>query len=302
LGKTALAHRLTTWAAGNAHFADIAWETARRQQFAIWSGIIELPEPAPAMTFELLLDSIAIQLGYTELARMTLSQKKTQLRGILKRQPYLIVVDNLETAAHQDLLVPQLWELANPTRFLITSRHSLSHHPHVLCLTLNQLTEDDSLAFIRYEGRERGVAVIAEADEQRLRHIYAVTAGHPLAIKLVVGQARSLPLERALSHLRQASGQRASALYRFIYWQSWELLDDAARRVLLAMPTLATSGGYWENLLAVSDLAERDLERAVQDLVGMSLLDAGGTEEKRYMIHPLTYTFIMTDLLGEWRA
>ncbi len=300
LGKTALAHRLATWAAGSSQFADIAWETAQQQQFAVWSGMVELPAAVPALTYEALLDSIAVQLGYVELRRLPLQQKETHLRTILKGEPHLIVVDNLETAADHDALLPHLWQLANPTRFLITSRHSLSHHPHVRCLTLNQLSEADSLALIRHEGEERGVSAIAEAEESALRRIYAVTGGNPLAIKLVVGQARSLPLERALSRLGKARGQCVSDLYRFIYWRSWELLDDAARRVLLAMPALAASGGYWENLLAVSDLSEHDLERAVQDLVRMSLLDVSGTEEKRYTIHRLTYTFIMSDLLGEW--
>ena len=300
LGKTALAHQLAMWAAGSTHFADITWETAQQERFAIWSGVVELPEAAPALTYEALLDSIAVQLGYVKLARLPLPQKETQLRAIFKAEPHLMVVDNLETVTDHEALLPHLWKLANPTRFLITSRHSLGHHPHVLCLTLNQLSEADSLAFIRYEGEERGIAAIAKADERRLHRIYSITGGHPLAIKLVVGQARGLPLERALSRLSEATGRRASELYRFIYWRSWEMLDEAARRVLLAMPALAASGGYWENLVAVSDLSEHELERAVQDLVRMSLLDVSGTEEKRYTIHRLTYTFIMSDLLGTW--
>ncbi len=300
LGKTALAHRLATWAASGNRFTDIAWETAQQQRFAIWSGVVEMPDAGPALTYEALLDSIAVQLGYVELPRLPLPQKETQLRAFLKAEPHLIVVDNLETAADHGALLPHLWKLANPTRFTMTSRHSLGHHPHVLCLTLNQLSEADSLAFIRYEGEERGIAAIAEADECRVRRIYGITGGHPLAIKLVVGQARGLPLERALSRLSEATGRRASELYRFIYWRSWEMLDEAARRVLLAMPALAASGGYWENLVAVSDLPEHELERAVQELVRMSLLNVSGTEEKRYTIHPLTYTFITSDLLGKW--
>jgi hypothetical protein len=310
LGKTALAHRLVTWAAGATHpsigsghhFAGIAWETAQQQQFTTWSGIVERPGAKPALTFEALLDSVALQLGYAELPCMPLSQKEAHLRAILKEKPHLIVVDNLETAADHDALLPKLWELANPTRFLLTSRHTLGDHPHVLCLTLNELSETDSLAFIRYEGEERGAPAIAGAGDAVLRQIYDVTGGHPLAIKLVVGQARSLPLERALCRLREASGRHTGELYRFIYWRSWALLSEPARRVLLAMPALAASGGYWENLLAVSGLGEDDLGRAVQELVGMSLLNVGRAEEKQYTIHQLTYTFVMTDLLEEWTA
>jgi hypothetical protein len=311
LGKTALAHRLATWAVGSAHFVDVAWETAQQQQFATWSGIVERPEAGPALTGEALLDSIARQLDYTKLPRTPASQKAVHLRAVLKEKPHLVVVDNLETAADHNALVPRLWELANPTRFLLTSRRCLGDHPHVFCLTLSELSEADGLAFIRHEGEERGVPTISRADDAVLRQVYGVTGGHPLAIKLVVGQARSLPLERALSRLRGARGKRAGELYRFIYQQSWGLLSDAARQVLLSMPALAASGGYWENLLAVSEMPEDDLERAVEELVEMSLLHVGrapspapgrAAEEKQYTIHQLTYTFIMSGLLREWTA
>lgn len=300
LGKTALAHRLAVWAAGSPHFADVAWETAQQQQFTPWRGIVEGAAAGPALTFEALLDGIALQLGHSTLPRMPLAQKQAYLQDVLREQPYLIVVDNLETAADHDALVPQLWELTNPTRFLLTSRCSLGAHPHVLCLTLDELSEADSLALIRYEGAERGISGVADADDVALHQVYTVIGGNPLAIKLVVGQIHSLPFERVLCRLQGAIGKRYGDLYRFIYWQSWALLGDASRRVFLAMPTLAASGGYWENLLAVSGLPEEELEQAVQELVGLSLLNVGGVEERRYTIHRLTYTFIMSDLLEEW--
>jgi len=300
LGKTALVHRLAMWAAEQADVADIAWVTAQRHRFVTWHGIIALPDAEPALTFEGLLDDLVAQLDDADLVREPPDRKEAHLRTLLRERPHLVVVDNLETAVDHQALVPRLWELAGPTRFLLTSRYSLSQHSGVFCLTLDELGESDSIALMRHEASYRGVHSLVEADEAALRRIYETTGGNPLAIKLVVGQARSLPLDRVLARLKGATGRQYEGLFRFIYWRSWEVLSDDARRVLLAMPALAPSGTYWENLQAATGLPDDRLDGAIDQLVAMSLLQVVGREEKRYAIHQLTYTFIMTDLLEEW--
>ncbi len=302
LGKTALAHQLATWAAKEDRFADVFWITAHPYRFATWIGLVGPGEEGPSLTFEAFLDRLAVQLDRPELVRRPLPQKLARLQSLLQAKPYLVVVDNLEAMADREVLIPRLWELANPTRFLLTSRHSLGRHPTVFCLTLGELSETDSIALMRYEARWRGVASLAEADDEALAQVYAVTGGNPLAIKLVVGQARFLPLNRVLAALKEATGRRYEDLYRFIYWRSWEVLDDDARRVLLAMPALAPSGAYWENLQAATALPNDRLDRAIEQLVEMSLLQVAGRATKRYTIHQLTHTFVMSELLGRWEA
>jgi hypothetical protein len=300
LGKTSLAHRFATWAVGSACFADIIWVTAQQQRFTIWSGIVARPETRPALTFESLLDGIAQQLGHDHLRGKSLPQKEASLRATLRQAPYLVIVDNVEAAADPHALASQLWRFANPTRFLFTSCHSLCEHSGVLCLTLNELTEADSVQLIRSEGAKRGISTITGADDTALCQVYHVTGGNPLAIKLVVGQARSLPLDRALHRLRGARGWRSEDLYRFIYRQSWALLSPAARGVLLALPSLPGSGGRWEDLLVAAGLSEDNLEQALQELAGMSLLNVGGVEKKWYTIHQLTYTFVSSGVPERW--
>ena len=127
--------------------------------------------------------------------------------------------------------------------------------------------------------------------------IYLVTGGNPLAIKLVIGQATSRPLSQVLEHLVQAKGD-TEQLYRFIYQASWDMLSRPAKQVLLNMPHLTVRGGPWEAVAAVSGLKGEALVRAVDELVALSLLDAGGGIEKRYSIHQLTRNFVLSDLLG----
>ncbi len=300
LGKTALAHRLATWAAEQAAVADVAWITAQRHRFATWHGLSVPDKTQPALTFESLLDELAVQLEREDLVREPPAQKQASLRSLLKEKPHLVVVDDLETPTDHQELVPRLRELAGPTRFLLTSRYSLGRHPDVFCFTLDELSEADSLALMRHEARQRGATSLVEADDATLHRIYETTGGNPLAIKLVVGQARYLPIERVLDRLRSGAGRQYEDLYRFIYWRSWEMLDEDARRVLLAMPALAPSGAYWDNLQAATNLSDRRLDAAVQRLVEMSLLQVTGGSETRYTIHQLTYTFILSELLGRW--
>ncbi len=288
------------WAAEQADVADILWVTAQRHRFVTWRGIVAPAETDPALTFESLLDDLAAQLDHATLLHEPPDRKEAHLRALLKERPYLVVVDNLETAADHQGLVPRLWELAGPTRFLLTSRYSLGQHAGVFCLTLDELSEADSIALMRHEARHRGVPSLTEADDATLHRIYETTGGNPLAIKLVVGQARSLPLDRVLARLREAAGRQYEDLYRFIYWRSWEMLSEDARRVLLAMPALAPSGAYWENLQAATGLPDQRLDAAIERLVEMSLLQVGGGSETRYTIHQLTYTFILSELLGRW--
>jgi len=300
LGKTALAHRLACWAASTDLWTDIVWVTAQRQALGAGAGIVGRADEPPVLTLEGLSETVAIQLGCPELLSKPLSERQAALHALLKACPYLIVVDNMEMATDHQALVPQLWKLACPTRFLLTSRHCLGQHPLVFCCTLGELGQADSLALMRFECAARGVTALAQADDAALRHVYAVAGGNPLAIRLVVGQTRDLPLKRVLAHLQEAADQPYEELYQFIYRRAWELLSEDARLVLLAMPAMAASSAYWEDLLATTHLSATRLDATIEELVGMSLLNTGGENHKRYTIYRLTYSFLMSGLLKGW--
>ncbi|MCL7453854.1 MAG: hypothetical protein M8467_12500 [Anaerolineae bacterium] len=212
------------------------------------------------------------------------------------------MVDNLETAADYRALVPDLRELVNPTKFLLTSRHSLHDYPGVLCLSLDELSAADSLALLRHEARERGMSDVASAPADTLLQVHAVAGGNPLALKLLVGQIHSLSLSRVVEDLRQAQGRRVEELYRFIYWRSWQLLSDDARRVLAIMPLVAESGGGLAQIAALSELAEEQLAAPLRQLVRLCLVNVRGTvEARRYGVHRLTETFLLNEVL-KWQA
>ena len=301
IGKTSLADAAVRRLSARPDPADIAWVSARQDRFTLWDGLQASPEGAPALTLERLVEGIVQQFGFRDLANLPPAQKQAGLRARLKAQPYLVVVDNLETAADYRALVPDLQGLVHPTRFLLTSRHSLHEYPGVHNLRLDELSAGDSLALLRHEAGERGLAEVAAAPRETLWPVYEAAGGNPLALKLLVGQMHALSLPRVVADLRQARGRSIEELYHYIYWRSWDLLDDAARRVLAIMPLVAESGGGLAQIAALSTLDEEAATAALQQLAGLSLVDAGGTiEARRYSIHRLTETFLLNEVL-KWQ-
>jgi hypothetical protein len=302
IGKTSLADAMVRALSASPAFVDIAWVSARQERFTLWDGLQESPEGSPALTVEALLDAIIEQFGFLDLTRYPPEQKRNHLRARLKAQPYLVVVDNLETAADYRVLVPDLQDLVGPTRFLLTSRHSMHDYPGIHNLSLDELSATDSLALLRHEAGQRGLADVATAPDETLARVYRVTGGNPLALKLLLGQMHTLSLKRVVDDLRQAQGQRVEELYHFVYWRSWQLLGDQARRVLAIMPLVAESGGGLPQIAALSELEGEPLTAALRDLVALCLVNVhGSVEARRYGIHRLTETFLLNEVL-KWQA
>lgn len=301
IGKTALADALARHLLGGHQWQDFAWVTARQQIFN-GGGAIK-PIPKPALTTEALVDVLVKQLlgPATGPTIQSLEQKKTLLRQRLHAQPHLIVVDNLETLLDVESLLGILRELANPTKFLLTSRISRFHEADIFHLMLPELTTVDALALVRQEALMHNLPELAAAPDHALQPIYATVGGNPLALRLVVGQTHIHPLNRVLTNLRAAQGYRVEQLYHYIYWQAWENLDSVAQRTLLLMPLVTEAGGdldYLAHMAAAAGLSTTAVSDALERLVALSLVDSrGGLYERRYTIHALTRTFLQEQVL-----
>ena len=298
IGKTALANALVRQPALSGRFADIAWVSAKQEEFLPGIGIAETNWPA--LDPETLTDTLLEQLGQSVDLTQSPQEKRLALTRLLKQAPYLIVIDNLETVADYQTLLSPLRQWANPSKFVLTSRHSLRAHPDVYCLSLPGLNQVDTLRLIRHEAKIRGLSMLAEASEAQLQSIYEVVGGNPLALKLVVGQIAVLSLSHVLESLKQAQGKEINALYTYIYWQAWHALDPASRQVLLVMP-LAQEGALAQ-LAALAQLETYELSQALQQLATLSLVQVrGGLEERRYTIHRLTESFLLKEAI-QWQS
>ncbi len=297
IGKTALANALLRQPQLTRQFYDIAWVSAKQQDFL---PDIEFDQaPPPALNVETLIDILLEQFGNNIALTQSSQEKRVALTRLLKENPYLIVVDNLETVVDYQTLLPLLRELTNPSKFLLTSRYSLRAQADVFCRSLEELNQANIVHFIRYEAKMRGLSMLANASDTELKSIYEVVGGNPLALKLVVGQISILPLSQVLKNLKQARDKKIDTLYTYIYWQAWHTLDAASQQTLLVMP-LAQDGDL-EQLLVLSQLELDDLSQALQQLATLSLIQIGGNlEERHYTIHRLTETFLLNEAI-KWQ-
>jgi hypothetical protein len=276
----------------------MTWVSAKQRDFFPGLGLEE--KASPALTADMFIDSLLEQLGYATSMAQAPQEKRAALTQLLKQAPYLIVIDNLETMADYQALLPLLLDITNPSKVLLTSRYSLRAYPNIFCLTLTALNQVETFNLIRHEGGTRGLRMLAEAAEVQLQPVYQVVGGNPLALKLVVGQTAFLPLAQVLDNLRAARGKSISDLYTHIYWQAWHMLDDASQQTLLVMPL--AQEGTWPHLLTLSRLEPFELYQALQQLATLSLLQVeGDLEERRYSIHRLTETFLLTEAIT-WRS
>ncbi len=297
IGKTALVGKLVHDLIGTNRFYDIAWVSAKQEEYFASQGLRLIDQSV--MNRNTLVDSLLEQLGKDIPPLTSFEEKLTVLLGLLKRQSYLIIIDNLETVADYEVILPLLRKLADPTKFLLTSRHSLSAYSDIYCLSLPELPQADVYYFIEHEAKIRGISTLVEASQAQLELIFNVVGGNPLALKLVIGQIQLFPLSTVLLSLQKAVGKKISDLYTYIYWQAWKSLDPSAREIFLVMPL--AQGGSLQQLVSLSDLENSELIHALEKLINLSLIEVtGDLEYRRYHIHRLTETFLLTEV-AQWQ-
>jgi hypothetical protein len=300
IGKTTLADAVLRRLVRERPAGEIGWASARQQRIdlagALWAT------DRPALTPEALLDALARQLLPTAPPFTSSERALAALRATLSKRPAVIVVDNLETVADVLSLLPALRQLANPTRFLLTSRRSLYAEPDLFHYRVPELVEADALRLVRLEAAQRNLPDLATASDGELRPIVATVGGNPLALRLVVGQTHVYPLRTVLQDLVAARGPTVENLYTFLYRRAWDSLDELARRVLLVMPLTTAAGADPDYLAEISELDPGDLRGALARLVDLNLVDSrGDLNERRYAIHALTRSFLVEQVL-RWRG
>lgn len=299
IGKTSLADAVLRAAIRAQPDGEVAWVSARQQRFDFAGKIHSLDKPA--LSVDALLEALAVQLLPGTPKFSAADKAMAALRARLAEQPALVVVDNLETAADVDGLLPVLRQLANPAKFLLTTRHSLYGEPGVYHLRVPELDEPDALSLVRLEAQQSNLPALSTASDAELHPIYETVGGNPLALRLVAGQAHVHSLPGILDDLAAARGAPVENLYGYIYQAAWSRLEEMPRRALLAMPLVAARGGSLEQIAAISGLPAGELSHALAELVTLSLVDSRGPQlsERRYTIHALTRSFLL-EQVARW--
>lgn len=304
IGKTSLANHVVRRTIRCLYYEEVLWLKIANQPRKAH------PLAGPEQTFQHLITQMSQRL-LPALPRDTpFQEQRRQLQPLFKSQRYLIVVDNLELAADTAYLLAELLTLAQPSRFLLTSRTPPVDHAGSLSISLPELSQADSLALIRHYAAEIGFTQAAAAGDADLLPIYQVVGGNPLALKQIVNLAKTRPLPPLLASLRQRPLADGEALYQHILQETWLTLSQDAKAVLAIMPLAAEGGMDPEQIAQLSGLPEARLWPAINELIGRSLLEVrsgsqsgpqrgleGGPQrgqlwERFYGIHRLTELFV----------
>ncbi len=295
IGKTTVARAAARQLAAQANWADIFWVSAQQNDFDWQHGRVRPLANAPTLTTDI-INRLADQMGYAHLAGLDTTEKLQQLRPACQSNPYLIIIDNLETVADLDDLVPHLTPLAQPTRFLLTSRHTLSQYGFVQSVPVRNLSYEDSYALVQSElARRPRDFQLAPATMNR---IYDLVGGLPLALKLLAAQLGKLPLEELLHQLVHSSQME---MYSFIYRRSWASLSEAARQLLVSLHDVSLDGADLAWIEYMADLPPASFTPALAQLIDYSLLETdGNVHQPLYRLHRLTTTFLRSEIIDSW--
>ena len=301
IGKTSLADALVRRIINEAAFAGIAWVTARQEYLGADSTI--RPTNQLALRKDALITKLLEQLldKNSNDIKWSDSEKLSKLRDLLRTQPHLIVIDNLETVPDVEHLLPVLRNLYAPTKFLITSRERFESSVGVYHYNLPELNQKDTLQLVRQEAQERNLSHLIEATDTELENIYKTVGGNPLAIRLIVGQTHFHSLQLILDNFKEWRSAQADNFYEFIYQWAWERLDETARMVWMQLPLVDERMATLDYLTMVIDIEPPLLETALATLVQLNLVMCqGGLNERRYLLHNLTRTFLLTEI-AQWQ-
>jgi hypothetical protein len=299
IGKTALARAASQrLAEASEPFAGHGWISARHRWLTPRGDLESLKDPARSVND--VVTRLAEQLGQLHLTGLSITDKLDRLRPLLREEPYLIVVDNLETLTDILELLPALQPLAGASKFLFTSRRTLRHFPYVHVLTVPRLSSADSEALIRSELERRGQ--VGDLPAAIMERVYELIGGLPLALKLAAAQIGHLPAKHILRGLERADRQTPQALYTHIYHRAWHQLSAPARDLLLSLLNVSPDGENVSWIRLASTLPASQFKIALAQLLDYSLLEiAQALPEPVYRLHRLTATFLQSEILLDWK-
>jgi hypothetical protein len=292
IGKTSLADALVRHIMRFFQFDTVIWIRTATEQLGT-------EQFSNSLIVEYVMGQVANHLCPDMVANTPVEKRNLAVRQALKDNPHLVVIDNLEVEMDAVHLFSYVSDLANPSKFLITSRTRPLGLGGIYIHTLTDLSLESAAQLIRHHAQDIGLRDLTQATEAEVEPIYNVTGGNPLALKLMVSLATVLPLPEVLVDLVHAHVGQIEQMYRRIYQSVWESLSKNARALLEIMPMAAANGMGESQMQAISGLPKRQLWAAITELAHRSLLEVRGTvQERRYGIHHLTESFLKTDIIG----
>lgn len=290
IGKTALADKVVRDVISQFRFKQCVW--IRADPRSLDQDMVDFDT-----AIDLFANEIARKIAPEVAGNASREARLSRVRQVLKEAPHLIIIDNLETVSNTAFLMRQLQDWANPSKFLLTTRLRPTGEASVFSYGVDELGAQDSAELLRHHALSIGQSDLAVATDSQAKMVYDVVGGNPLATKLVVGLAKTMPLMLVLNDLTFGHTHQVESMYERIYKRIWQALTVTQRNLLRSLPLVSESGGTVEQLRAISGLEDAELWPAINELVNRSLLELLGTTwDQRYGVHRITASFLQTNI------
>src|SRR5205085_2730667 len=107
---------------------------------------------------------------------------------LLRNRRSLIIIDNFETIEDSELEHWMREEVPEPSKVLITSRHTQLRS--VWPIHLRGLEEAEALELIQRHTQRLNLRIIEAAEQELLQPLIEVTEGNPKAIEMALGHIK----------------------------------------------------------------------------------------------------------------
>jgi hypothetical protein len=291
-GKTELAAQVARQSIDNGKFFDVLWVTARANELV--EGKIVSKSLADSV------ESYNSRVFWGEIA----NQLKCSINNVkekLKKNKFLIVLDNAETSDIQEILA-QLVDVLNPSRALLTSR--IKTKPQfVKIFDVKGLDKSWVLKFLHDEAKYNNIKCLIEATEDQLHQIHELSCGAPLALHFVVGRVfHDGVLEPVISELIEA-GKQVEVFYKFCLETAWQRIGEDSKNILRYAGHVADAGVLCVDLEQKLNLSSSQLNEALSHLRQWYLVEDKLNSHgiKRIDLHPWVRNSVRGGLVDAWQ-
>lgn len=299
VGKTALAHYYCErQISARDRFRAVVWTSAKTDELTD-KGI--RPIAGALQSYVGLLDSILSVLSDVEFESERTEDKRKLVDTELKAGGVLLVIDNLETIAHETSILEFLRDIPPNNKVLITGRVGLGELEQIF--ELGEMATSDAVRLARVFAKEKGITDVARMKDSQLKQLVERMSLYPLVIKWVIGQlARGYDINQVLESIAKPSGDVAQFTFEKMVK---EYVSEDARRVLYAL-ALSDDAMSSELISHAADLtpdavavALSELKLASFVLVAHEVLGEKHSFETRYRILPISRQYLLWKLDDE---
>lgn len=215
----------------------------------------------------------------------------TIMAQYLQRKPRIFVIDHLEHVPDSALLLTWLPQIAQPSVVLATTRKPPQKSYLFHQVRMTDLPKTEAVALIRTEAQRLDFFSLANAPETELTKLYKAVGGHPLALRVMVGEIGNFGLSEALSNLARGRGQAIMQLYDSVFGE-WPLSFDSTSTQLLRL-IAGCRDMTLPQLVEATGTTNRETQNALTRLIEYNVVtSAGDFTQRTYNLNRLARSYL----------